>query len=106
MYTNNKNKLQYTKTTKLIASLNEQQALDDINRIMYNSNLSEKVILDLWKDSCTGVIKKFNLTPDMPYYYHIAYMEMKKLLVNKLGENLGPMAKMPLDLLRDNLPYM
>ena len=106
MCRNKNKKLKYTTTVNLHASLSEQQALDDINRIMYNSNLSQKEIQNLWSEACSGVCKKFNLTPDMPYYYHIAYMEMKKLLINKLGETLGPMAKMPLGLLRDNMPYM
>lgn len=97
--------MKYTRVV-LIANLDENRLREDVARILHDSNLPAAEVEKLWTEASEGVTKKFGINNTDPYYAHLVYMDMKTKLVNRLGDTVGPMAKLPLALLRDQLPYM
>lgn len=90
----------------LVANMEVTRLIEDINRILRNTELPDNLVHTMWKESQDSVTKKFNLSQDNPYHNHLAMKELKRRLVEKLSEIVGPAARIPLSQLHEKLIYI
>ncbi len=93
------------KTVKLKA-VSEMHAVQEIQRIIDNSNLKEYQLDRLWEKALEKTISIQEIEPNNPYYYTFALQTFKADLIDKLGDTMGPALKTLLEVGYDNLPYI
>ncbi len=92
------------KKVKLKATT-EIEALQELQRLIDNSNLKEYQLNRLWEKALEKTISIHEIEPNNPYYYTFVMQTFKKDLIDRLGETMGPSLKTLLEVGYDSLPY-
>ena len=88
-----------------IKATTETEALQELQRIIDNSNLKEYQLNRLWEKALEKTITVLEIEPNNPYYYTFVVQTFKKDLIDRLGETMGPSLKTLLEIGYDSLPY-